>query len=147
MTGQPNNFVINAADLEYVLKQIKIAEATSAGYTPDVAPVSILQAIMDAYAVTAANATQMPAGLRTVDGSFNNLYGAPSGIPGTPGYDPGTSEFGAADTLFPRLTDPVYFNDRDGDSMYFGPGAPVITNTNYAGSEASPTPTRGSSRT
>ncbi len=134
----PTNFVVNAADLAYILKQIKIGEATSIGYTPTVAPVSILQAIMDAYGVTAANAAQLPAGLRTVDGTFNNLLIAPTGTPGTPGYNPGTSEYGAADTLFPRLTDPVYNNDADGDSMAFGPpgsGAPPpVTNTNYANS-------------
>ena len=136
MPIKPSNFVINTADLAYILKQIKIAEATSLGYTPAVAPVSILQAIMDAYGVTAANAAQLPAGLRTVDGSFNSLFIAPTGTPGTPGYNPGTSEYGAADTLFPRLTDPVYMNDLDGDQMVFGPGAPIITNTNYAGSRS-----------
>ena len=133
----PSNFVVNAADLAYILKQIKIAEATSAGYTPAVAPVSILQAIMDAYGATAATAAQLPYGLRTVDGTFNNLLLAPTGTPGTSDYDPGSSEYGAADTLFPRLTDPVYYNDRDGDTMSFGPpgsGAPpALNNTNYAG--------------
>ena len=38
---------------------------------------------MDAYGVTAANAAQLPAGLRTVDGTFNNLLIAPTGTPGT----------------------------------------------------------------
>ena len=118
----PTNFIINAADLYYILRQIKISEATSVGYTPSVAAVSTLQAIMNEYGVSAANAAQLPAGLRTVDGTFNNLMNA------------GTSRFGAADTLFPRLTDPVYRNDLDGDTMSFGPGAPVITNTNYAAS-------------
>ena len=66
---------------------------------------------MDEYGVSGANASQMPAGLRTVDGSFNNLYVAPAGT------STGSSEFGAADTLFPRLTDPVYLDDRDGDSI------------------------------
>src|SRR5687768_4543609 len=131
MPSKPNNFVVNVADLKHVLKQIKIAEATSLGYTPAVAPVTILQAIMDAYGVSAVNAAQLPAGLRTVDGAFNNLMVAPTGTPGTPGYDPGTSEYGAADTLFPRLTDPMFNNDGDGDQMYLGPGAPLITNTNY----------------
>ena len=66
MAIKPKNFVVNAADLAFILKQIKIAENTSAGYTPGVAPVSIQQAIMDAYSVSAANAGQLPAGLRTV---------------------------------------------------------------------------------
>ncbi len=37
----------------------------------------------------------MPFGLRTVDGTLNNLV-------------TGQGEFGAADNLFPRLTDPVF---------------------------------------
>jgi hypothetical protein len=110
------SFNVNRNDLEFILKQIKIAEATSLGYTA--APKTILQAIMDANGVTAEVASQLPHGLRTVDGSFNNLI-------------PGREKFGAADTLFPRLTDPVFRNDQDGDTMSFGPGAPAVTNTNY----------------
>ncbi len=62
-----------ASDLEFILDQILIAEANAAG-TPliDLVP-----------------NVQVPFGLRTVDGSFNNLV-------------PGQSEFGAADNLFPR---------------------------------------------
>ena len=107
----PTSFNVNKADLEFMLKQIKIAEATSIGYTS--APKSILQAIMDAQGVTAAVASQLPFGLRTVDGSYNSLL-------------PGQSELGAADNLFPRLTDPVFRNETDDDSMVFGPGAPVV---------------------
>ncbi len=116
-----SSFIINKADLVKILQQIKIAEDTSIGYTPGTAPKTILQSIMDAYGVTAANAAQLPAGLRTVDGTFNNLL-------------PGRSTTGAADTLFPRLTNPVFLNDQDGDTMPLGPvgsGAPTITNTNY----------------
>lgn len=114
------SFTVNKADLEFILKQIKIAEATSAGYTPAVAPVSIIQAIMDAYGLSAADAAIAPYGLRTVDGSFNSLVA-------------GQSEFGAADTLFPRLTDPVFRNDADGDAIDFdGPGGqPPLVQGNY----------------
>jgi Ca2+-binding RTX toxin-like protein len=112
------NFTINQSDLEFILKQIKIGEDTSIAYTPTTAPVSIQQAIMNAYGLSAADAALAPFGLRTVDGTFNNLL-------------PGQNNFGAADTLFPRLTNPVFLNDADGDQMTFGPGAPVITNTNY----------------
>ena len=59
-------------------------------------------------------------GLRTVDGSFNNLV-------------QGQSEFGAADNLFPRLIDPFFRNDQDGDTFDAngpGPGG-VITNTDF----------------
>jgi Ca2+-binding RTX toxin-like protein len=114
------SFSINTADLAFILKQIKIAEDTSIGYTPIVPPVSILQAIMDAYGLDAANAAIAPFGLRTVDGSFNNLL-------------PGQSHFGAADTLFPRLTDPVFRNDTDSDAIDFdGPGGqPPVVQGNY----------------
>ena len=115
-TNYTTSFTVTKADLEFMLKQIKIAEATSAAHTP-VGTKTTIQAIMDAFGVTAANAAQMPAGLRTVDGTDNNLI-------------PGQSTFGAADQLFPRLTDPVFRNDADGDQMPLG-GPTVITNTNY----------------
>jgi Ca2+-binding RTX toxin-like protein len=113
------SFTVNKADLEFILKQIKIAEATSLGYTST--PLTIQQSIMQAYGLSAADAAIAPYGLRTVDGTFNSLVA-------------GQSRLGAADTLFPRLTDPVYRNDLDGDTMPLGPpgsGAPTITNTNY----------------
>ena len=117
MTNYTTSFTINKGDLAYMLRQIKIAEATSLAYGSS-APKTILQSIMDEYGVTAANAAQLPAGLRTVDGTFNNLI-------------PGQNNFGAADTLFPRLTTPVFINEGDGDTMSFGPGGPLLTNTNY----------------
>jgi hypothetical protein len=119
----PTSFTVNKADLEFMLKQIKIAEATSIGYTPSLAPVSIQQAIMDAYGVSAADAAIAPYGLRTVDGSFNSLV-------------PGQSKFGAADTVFPRLTDPVYRNETDGDSLDLnGPASGgILVQGNYGSS-------------
>ena len=61
----------NRSDLEFILRQILIAEANASG-TPlrDLLP-----------------NVQVPFGLRTVDGSYNKLVG-------------GQSEFGAADNLF-----------------------------------------------
>ena len=106
------SFTVNKADLEFMLKQIKIAEATSIGYTA--APKSILQAIMDSQGASAAVAQQLPFGLRTVDGSYNSLLPTQSGL-------------GAADGTFPRLTDPVYRNESDGDGIAFGgPGGPTV---------------------
>jgi Ca2+-binding RTX toxin-like protein len=118
------SFNVNVDDLQYILLQIKIAEASSIGYTST--PKTILQAIMDAYNTSAAAAALLPAGLRTVDGTYNNLLVTPSGT------NQGTSTFGAADTLFPRLTDPVFVNSADGDSIVFGPGAPPVVQGNYA---------------
>ena len=88
---------LSKSDLEFILQQILIAEAHAAGG-------DLLSMLPSAFA---------PFGLRTVDGSFNNLI-------------PGQSEFGAADNSFPTLLDPVFRNDQDGDT--FG----QVTNTNYA---------------
>ncbi len=115
------SFNVNIHDLQYILAQIKIAEATSAAYTAT--PKSILQAIMDAYGVTAANAAQLPAGLRTVDGTFNNLIN-------------GLSEFGAADNLFPRLTDPVFQDVNSPGIDFNGDGIIDVVNHNYGDASA-----------
>ncbi len=74
------------SDLQFILDQIVIAERNAAGEDLlDILPNS-----------------RVAFGLRTVDGSFNNLV-------------QGQTDFGAADTLFPRLLDPVFRNDQDGD--------------------------------
>src|SRR5262245_10505344 len=73
------------SDLDFILEQILIAERNAAGE----ALVDILPNV------------QVPFGLRTVDGSFNNLV-VNAGL----GID--QSLFGAADTTFPRLTTPVF---------------------------------------
>ena len=80
------------SDLNFILDQIKIAEADAAGQ-------DILSLIPNIRA---------PLGLRTVDGSNNNLMNL-NGINNT--------EFGAADNLFPRVTDPV-FNPAEGGTSY-----------------------------
>ncbi|WP_285797872.1 peroxidase family protein, partial [Metapseudomonas resinovorans] len=69
----------NLADLDFILQQILIAEAHASGEDlRDLLP-----------------NVQVPFGLRTIDGSFNNLFA-------------GQTEFGAADNIFPRLLDPVF---------------------------------------
>jgi Ca2+-binding RTX toxin-like protein len=108
------SFNINKNDLQFILKQIEIAELHATG-------MSLTAAIQQVYGISATNAALSPFGLRTVDGQDNNLL-------------IGQSELGAADTLFPRLTNPVYLNDADGDVMSFGTGlgAPLpVTNNNY----------------
>jgi Ca2+-binding RTX toxin-like protein len=125
----PTSFNINVGDLTHILQQIRIAELHAG---TNGAPVSMTEAIRQVYNVDAETAAISPFGLRTVDGRDNNLL-------------PGQSALGAADTLFPRLLDPAYRNDQDGDTMPLGPpgsGAPTITNTNYgaAGSVADADP-------
>lgn len=105
------SFNVNINDLQFILRQIKIGEASSEAY--DATPKTILQAIMDEYGVTAVNAQQLPAGLRTVDGSFNSLL-------------PGQENLGAADMVFPRLLDPVFI-----DAGTPAGTIPGVTNTNY----------------
>ena len=117
------SFNVNINDLQYILKQIKIAEDSSAAY--HAAPKTILQSIMDAYGVTAVNAAQLPAGLRTVDGTFNNLL-------------PGRSEYGAADNLFPRLTDPNFQNVNGPGIDFNGDGLIDVINHNYGDASAAP---------
>ena len=68
---------LNQHDLEFILKQIKIAEAHTAG-TP------LTDMIVQPH---------LPYGLRTVDGSYNNIL-------------PGRELWGAADQTMPRMFDP-----------------------------------------
>ena len=66
----------------------------------------------------------MAFGLRTIDGSFNNLVNI---------GNTNQTEFGASDNLFPRLLDPFFLNDQDGDTFDAngpGPGG-VINNTDF----------------
>ncbi|PMZ88159.1 MULTISPECIES: peroxidase family protein [unclassified Pseudomonas] len=81
----------NKSDLEFILKQIFIAEANAAG-------TSLIDLLPN---------TQVPFGLRTVDGSFNNLV-------------TGQSDFGAADADFPRLLDPSFLS-----AQYAGTGTVI----------------------
>jgi len=102
------SFTVNLADLTKILAQIKIAERHAAG-----------ENLVD---IIGQDAALLPLGLRTVDGSFNNLL-------------PGQSQLGAADQIFPRLLPADFRNDQDGDQLPLGPpgsGAPTITNTDYA---------------
>src|SRR5262249_31809481 len=80
------------SDLEFILTQIEIAERNAAG-----------ESLLDLL----ANVT-LPFGLRTVDGTLNNIV-------------PTQSEFGAADNTFPRLADPLF---RPADPVTFDPDGP-----------------------
>jgi Ca2+-binding RTX toxin-like protein len=108
MATKPTNFTVTLGDLEKILEQIRIAEyhaETGVLAHPDGTPISPL----------------LPSGLRTVDGSYNSLL-------------PGQELLGAADQVMPRLLEPEFLDDADGDQMPLGPegsGAPTITNTNY----------------
>ena len=82
------------SDLQFILDQIKIAEAHSdAGGTP--------QDLVDLLPNS-----RVAFGLRTVDGSLNNLV-------------PGQEGFGAADQVFPSLVEQVFGNEMD-EVPFFG---------------------------
>ncbi|MBA2961432.1 MULTISPECIES: peroxidase family protein [Ramlibacter] len=74
------NFTVTLDDLSFILKQIKIAEATT-----------LPNGQIDGAALAAAvGSPLLPNGLRTVDGTWNNLL-------------PGMERLGAADNVMPRL--------------------------------------------
>lgn len=98
-------FTITPSDLSFILKQIKIAEAHVANTTSATGPCG---------ALIGTGPNQIPSplvsqGLRTVDGSCNNLQ-------------PGQETFGAADQKFPRLTTPV-FKSAENATTFGGPAA------------------------
>lgn len=99
------SFQVNQHDLQFILKQIEVAELQAGGMTT-------VEAIQAVYGVSAADAALMPVGLRTVDGQDNNLL-------------PGSETNGASNTAFPRLLDPIYSNEAD-EASFHG-----VTNTNY----------------
>ena len=79
---------LNKHDLEFILAQIKIAEKHAAGI-----PLEEL-----------VTRPHLPYGLRTVDGSYNNVI-------------PGRELWGAADQTMPRMFEPPWRNEGDGDQM------------------------------
>lgn len=80
------------SDLEFILQQIKIAEAHAGG-------ASLYDLVGNPL---------LPYGLRTVDGTYNNLV-------------PGQQHYGSADQTMPRLLEPEF---RDAENGIDGPGAP-----------------------
>ncbi|MGH8383533.1 peroxidase family protein [Pseudomonas sp.] len=95
------------SDLNFILDQIKIAEADASGQ-------DILSLIPNIRA---------PLGLRTVDGSNNNLMNLNGN---------NHTGYGAADNTFPRLTDPVFNPAQGAPAGFFGPGSPAIPGSSYA---------------
>ena len=107
------NFTVTQLDLEFILKQIKIAEGSS---NPDGSistdPVTGLAA--------AVGSPLLPYGLRTVDGTWNSLL-------------PGQERVGAADSIMPRLVAADLNIAALQPAGFYGPGSPAGTNpTSYA---------------
>jgi len=105
---------VNQADLQFILAQIKIAEAHSATRTPDNPCGTLVARPGDGI----PDVDQVPDvltsfGLRTVDGSCNNLK-------------TGNEKWAASDQVFPRLTNPKF---RDLTPV---PTFPVPSQTSYS---------------
>ena len=81
--------ISSRSDLEFILDQIKIAEAHAAGAEPAVAAAERARAARPAHG---RRIVQQPGQLGGID----------------------QTEFGAADNIFPRLTDPVFRDAEDG---------------------------------
>src|SRR5881227_3320487 len=110
-----NGFTVTPGDLAFILKQIKIAEHHAATATPANPCGTLLGPGPDQIpdAITSY-------GLRTVDGSCNNLL-------------PGREKFAAADVPFPRLAgSPVFRNAEASPAGFFGPGGPSFPSSSYA---------------
>jgi Ca2+-binding RTX toxin-like protein len=110
-----NGFTVTPGDLAFILKQIKIAEHHAATLTPANPCGTLIGRGPDQIpdALTSY-------GLRTVDGSCNNLL-------------PGREKFAAADVPFPRLAGSPVFRQAEGaPAGFFGPGSPAIPSSSYA---------------
>ncbi|MCW2960378.1 MAG: heme peroxidase [Thermoleophilia bacterium] len=104
---QGQGFQLNRGDMRFILKQIKISEAHA---TKENGPGTPLVGDGEFQ----ISDPMLPFGLRTVDGSDNNLI-------------PGQNSFGASHQKFPRLSTPV-FRSADVTPPAFGPPTP----TSYA---------------
>src|SRR3954463_10210256 len=102
-TGQ--NFTVSPGDLHFIMKQIKIAERHSATLTASNPCGTLVGPGPDQIPDRLT-----PYGLRTVDGSCNNLF-------------PARERFAASDELFPRLG-AKSFRDADPIPPGFGPPGP-----------------------
>ncbi|MFC1459360.1 peroxidase family protein, partial [Microvirga arabica] len=97
-------------DLEFILKQIKVAEANSVAHSGSEAkPLTEL-----------VSHNLLPYGLRTVNGSYNNLV-------------PGMEWSGAADQIMPRLTTPTYVEGEARPGGLHGPNSPAGTTPTHYG--------------
>jgi len=110
-------FTVTPSDLAFILKQIKISEAHVANTTSATGPCG---------ALVGTGPNQIPSplvsrGLRTVDGSCNNLQ-------------PGQETFGAADQTFPRLGSKAFLPAEGGPVGFFGPAPapPAPASSDYA---------------
>ena len=108
-------FNLNASDLRFILKQIKISEQHARTATSG-NPCGTLTGTGADQIPAGPQSSTLPLGLRTVDGSCNNLVDSPD-----------QTTFGTANKPFPRMATPN-FKPAEGVPAAFGPPAP----TSYA---------------
>jgi len=94
VTDETPAFVINQNDLEFILRQIQVSEAHAADEL-DPSNYELLCTDQNDPAQNCVSDEMRPRGVRTVDGSYNNLRVGQYG-------------FGSADHVFPRLLEPVW---------------------------------------
>ena len=104
-------FRVTRADLEFILRQIKISES----HARDGNQLLCEDPLNDEDG-TCVPSPMLPWGLRTVDGSSNNLR-------------PDQSTFGAGGQVFPRLVEANYIDADPG--MFMGPTMPGGQPTSY----------------
>jgi hypothetical protein len=112
-------FTVTPADLAFILKQIKIAENHAASATVANPCAGLIG--------TGPNQIESPLlslGLRTVDGTCNNLQA-------------GQEKFGAADMTFPRLTDPE-FSPAENATAFGGSATSSYVQTSGAVADSEP---------
>jgi Ca2+-binding RTX toxin-like protein len=115
-----SGFSVTPGDLSFILKQIKISERHAFTLSPANPCGTLVNQVGDGI----PDAQQVPDrltsfGLRTVDGSCNNLF-------------PGRENFASADQPFPRLTTPKFRPAEGVPADFFGPGSPAIASSSYA---------------
>jgi Animal haem peroxidase/Bacterial Ig domain/RTX calcium-binding nonapeptide repeat (4 copies)/PASTA domain len=93
-----SGFPIDAGDLRFIFHQIEVAQFHAAGG-------ALLGPGPNQVNLNGVPDPQLPVGLRTVDGTFNNLVQIPD-----------QHLFGAADRLFPRLATPSFRPAEQGTS-------------------------------
>src|SRR4051794_14851973 len=113
-------FTVTPGDLAFILRQIKIAEEHSKTLTASNPCGTLVAQPGDNIPDNLQIPDYLTAyGLRTVDGSCNNLV-------------PGRERFTAADEQFPRLTTPDFRAAEGVGAGFFGPGSPAIPSSSYA---------------
>ncbi|MDB5746972.1 MAG: Hemolysin-type calcium-binding region [Massilia sp.] len=106
--SQQYNFNVNLDDLMFILKQIKIAEAST---SPD--------GMIDGKILReGVGSPLLPWGLRTVDGTWNSLL-------------PGMERMGAADNVMPRLIAGTW-HDAEGVAAGVLGANPAVASSSYA---------------